>query len=1393
MPNDAIDLALARHVRQIGLVSQEQVNAALQAQASSVKAGRTLSFSEVLVQMGLITPAQRETLEKKVKDQQAGVQQLGDFKLVRKLGEGGMGAVYLATGPDGRSVAVKVLPRHLGTNEEFVKRFRREADAAIQLKHPNIIGAFFAGVDAGYHYYVMEYCDGMPLDKLLVAQKTLPVRQAIAIALEVSRGLKYAHDLGIIHRDIKPSNIMLARDGEARVLDLGLSKNLEDSALSFKTVTGAVLGTPHYISPEQAQGERNVDGRSDIYSLGATIYHLVTGRTPFDGATALEILSKHVNTVLPNPQDLREEIPDAVVHVLERMMAKAPADRYRDCGELITDLVEAQEGRMPKSQVIAPALTSIAPAARRSPLKKRPPTGRRATAPSSPASVTLIGGGAAAAVLVLLVFFWSGHSDPPPGASSSPPPNVRPPAARTPESEKTGFDVATWEKSIADLPPEARVKSVQARLKSLNPGYDGSESEHQANHGRVMRLRLGHPSLRDISPLRALVDLRELELTKTQVSDLSPLQDSKLTLLVLDGDQVSDLRPLRTMKELSIVALSGLPLRDLAPLEGLDLARLTVKGCPVTDLSPLRRVRLRELHCDFDAKRDTEVLKSMPLLEQINGMPVEEFWRKLRATEPSLAGDPASPAAQDPLSLAIAKLKQLNPDWEGRETHSMQDGAVTELVIVALGITDLSPLSSLTSLRRLDVSGYWSTSERKEYRGPLRDLSALRGLKLQKLGFHHTAVANLGPLEGMPLEELDAGSTNIRDLSPIRGMPLKSLSIGYSAVRDIGALAGMPLSTLLMDQLEIADFSPLQKMPLRVLSAGLNPQKHASIISSIRTLERLNGFPVAEFLRAAAPSPTAPAADAALWKNSLDLIPHIDPSRDTVVGPWRKEGGHIYCDGGENAVLRIPYEPPGEYDFRIIYTRVQGRCGTAQFLTREGRNFFWEMGGYGNALSGFALIGGKGSSDNPTKSPLTLRDEQRYVSVIEVRKDRVTAFVDGKKLSEWLPSMGEFSTDRYWSVDVPGLIGLGNCESQTVFDLVQVRDVTGRGKLRTTLTSPPDPVFLKSIPAQTAPEQVRRIADKLRELNLGIDLGLMRYKIENDRITEFACSGVRLNDAWPIRGFPFLRKLELGDELIPGHFSDLGFLKGMKLQELSLLNTRVSDLGALQGMPLSRLQISGPALKDLSSLRGLKITSLSITGTSALDLTPLRDLPIQKLEIDRNLATDYSVLKSVRTLRTVNDLPVAEFLKGLKEVWSPIFDGRSTDCLRNPLGWKVDRGSLVNDPSAGVANSAQTRFEFENGDLRLRFEGRGWDGLLFRVRQSEKGSMGVLFDGVATKALEGRPHELLFICRGETVTATLDGRAVPLTDSPPVKSGCLQFNATGGTLRLLSIEYRPDP
>jgi Leucine-rich repeat (LRR) protein len=1011
--------------------------------------------------------------------------------------------------------------------------------------------------------------------------------------------------------------------------------------------------------------------------------------------------------------------------------------------------------------MIAASLTSIAPPQRRV-LKKRPQTMRRPPDPQNSKTLMMAGGGVAAAIVVVLAIFLSGPASPPKETTTTPQPGPKT-MVQAPEPARGGFDVATWEKSLADLPPEARVKAVHARLKTLNAGYDSSQAEHHIAHGRITRLRLASPALKDVSPLRALTDLRELELPSTGVSDLSPLRNSKLTLLVLDGSKIADLRPLRDMKELAILSLASTPVRDLSPLEGLDLARLTVTACPSADLSGLRRVKLRELHCDFDPKRDTETLKSMPSLEQINGVPVEEFWRKSRPTEPVAV---PVPAPMDALGVALARLKELNPDWEGRETHAMENGTVVELVIVALGITDIAPLAPLKSLRKLDVSGYWSRSENREYRSRLSDLSPLRGLKLKEFMAHHTEVRDLGPLEGMPLEYLELTSTPLQSLAPLRGMRLKYLDVAFCDVRNIAPVAGMPLVELRMDHNEITDFSPLRGLPLTILNAALDPVRHHALVESIKTLVRVNGAPASEFLQAATPPPPPP--DAAQWKTALDLIPHIDPARDTVVGPWRKENGKIYCDGGENAVLRIGYEPPAEYDFRIVFIRSQAHCGTAQFLVTDSRGFFWDMGGYGGSHSGFATVSGKGSGDNPTRFAFVPVNGTRYVSIVQVRKDRITAFVDGRKLSEWVPAMGEINTDPGWCVDVPGLIGLGNCESQTTFESVQIREVTGKGRFRNTaLTTPPDPSFLKAVAALAPGDQVRRVIEKLKELNPLCDPGTMKYKIENEHVTEFSAGTARLFDAWPVKALPALKKLDLGDERGAGMLSDIGFLKGVKLVELGLSGTRVSDLSPLQGMPLTRLSISGTPVKDLAVLKSM---------------------PLQKIDCDR-IPADLAVLKSIRTLKTVNDVPVGDPLKAPKDGnWTPLFDGRSTDCLRRGDGWKVVRGAIQNDPT--VVNSAQTSFEFENGDLRIRFECRGVDALSFRARQNPQGASGLFFDGATVRSLEGKPHELLFTCRGDTVTVTLDGKPMPLTESTAARNGCLQFNATNGVLRVTSIDFR---
>jgi serine/threonine-protein kinase len=320
------------------LATFEQVRAARHTQALALQAGSNLPLLKALIADGVITQEQCNKVMTALA-QSGGLRKLGKYTLIKQLGRGAMGVVYLADDAlAGRRVALKILLKKIAENPAFISRFRREAKAIGKLNHENVISAFDAGEDQGHHYYVMEYCEGKPLSQILKASKFLPWDRAVDIVTQIASGLKHAHENGILHRDIKPDNIFISSDGIAKILDLGLSKNIEDAGASFHTQSGSTVGTPHYISPEQARGDKAVDGRTDIYSLGATFYHLLTGQLPFDGPTAVTIMLKSITEDIPNPQLVRAEIPDAVVTTLQRMTSRDLDARYRDCDELLVDL-----------------------------------------------------------------------------------------------------------------------------------------------------------------------------------------------------------------------------------------------------------------------------------------------------------------------------------------------------------------------------------------------------------------------------------------------------------------------------------------------------------------------------------------------------------------------------------------------------------------------------------------------------------------------------------------------------------------------------------------------------------------------------------------------------------------------------------------------------------------------------------------------------------------------------------------------------------------------------------------------------------------------------------------------------------------------------------------------
>jgi len=314
------------------------------------------------------------------------MQRLGDYTLLSELGRGAMGAVFRARrGDDGPEVALKTIAPAAVIDPQAILRFKREADAGRALLHSNIIKTVAVGEQAGLPFLVMELADGGNLEDLLKNRKLLAEREALQITRDVACGLLHAHERGYIHRDIKPANIMFARLdrpaplpasfdaapdrldclGRAKIGDFGMVKSLETQACRL-TGTGAIVGTPYYISPEQIKGVRDIDHRTDIYSLGATMYRIVTGVVPFSARSPMEVMAKHLKEQLPSPEDLNPGLSAGCATIIRKMMAKNRSDRYATAALLIVDLDRVLEGKDPLNAALATNRSTVRASVKRS-------------------------------------------------------------------------------------------------------------------------------------------------------------------------------------------------------------------------------------------------------------------------------------------------------------------------------------------------------------------------------------------------------------------------------------------------------------------------------------------------------------------------------------------------------------------------------------------------------------------------------------------------------------------------------------------------------------------------------------------------------------------------------------------------------------------------------------------------------------------------------------------------------------------------------------------------------------------------------------------------------------------------------------------------------------------
>jgi serine/threonine protein kinase len=542
------------------------------------------------------------------------------YRLVERLGEGGMGVVFAALDMAlGRRVALKTLRPDLAANAELRQRLVREAQITAQLEHDNIVRLYHVGEAAGQLFLVMEMLAGQSLRQRLRQSAKMPLADAMRIARDVARGLAAAHERDLIHRDVTPNNIWLEPSGRAKLLDFGLAR----AAYGIATIShsGAVLGTPGFMAPEQAAGEAP-DARTDVFALGCVLYLLTTGNKPFTGAnpSPQAAISAVLKQAPVSPRERNPEIPAALDGLIQRMLAKKP-DNRPSTAMVVADALDSMLSSPPAVMLNPQRTKTFAP--KTAPARDRavPKSRRRLTI--FIALLALLVVGVAAIVLVIKL---GPHRD---NKSPSPPGS---------DEAKTSFPPldSDWKDTFATTPRDKLADELTAEFRRRNTGFHGDVLMQFGDRGVVDGISIQSDAVFDLTPIQAVPGLAGLWCKGSRpragsLEDLTPLAGLGLSSLDVSNTRVHNLSAVRTLRPhdaIYYLCVAGTRVESLEPLRDVRLQVFDLRDTPVKNLEPLTKSSIQSISFDWPDGPDPAPLKDCKTIAEINGGSAEDFWKK---------------------------------------------------------------------------------------------------------------------------------------------------------------------------------------------------------------------------------------------------------------------------------------------------------------------------------------------------------------------------------------------------------------------------------------------------------------------------------------------------------------------------------------------------------------------------------------------------------------------------------------------------------------------------------------------------------------------------------------------------------------------------------------------